>query len=117
MRDLFPNSILVGWKFELVGTRSDALAKAARQIDENRTDACVLNGRAFGSRFAFCRHGDPLWEFGDKAELVRFLAAWLVETLFGRASLQIRSCARSRKLNKLSHFPGSTESRKLVDAC
>jgi len=42
-----PQAILVGWKYELAGTRQDALAKAWRQLQENRTDACVLNGRAY----------------------------------------------------------------------
>jgi phosphopantothenoylcysteine decarboxylase/phosphopantothenate--cysteine ligase len=77
MRELFPASMLVGWKYELVGTRNDALAKAARQIDENGTDACVLNGRAFGPGFVFCQQESPLQVFSDKAGLVRFLIAWL----------------------------------------
>ena len=81
MRELFPTSILVGWKYELVGARKDALAKAARQIEENHTEACVLNGRAFGPGFAFCREGNPALEFADKAELVLFLTAWLEEAL------------------------------------
>lgn len=83
MRELFPKSILVGWKYELVGTRNDALAKASRQMEDNRTDACVLNGRAFGPRFAFCRQGNPPRELGDKAGLVDFLTAWLDEMLHG----------------------------------
>lgn len=81
LRELFPTSILVGWKYELVGTRKDALAKAARQIIENRTDACVLNGRAFDLGFAFCRHRNSPREFADKAGLVDCLAAWLGEML------------------------------------
>ena len=85
MRDSFPRSILVGGKYELLGARSDALAKAARQIEENRTDACVLNGRAFGPGFAFCHHDNSLREFGDKGGLVQFLAAWLDEVLCASA--------------------------------
>jgi len=81
LRELFPQSLLVGWKYELVGTRNDALAKAARQVEENRTDACVVNGRAFGPGFAFYKQGAPLDEFHNKADLVGFLTAWLRETL------------------------------------
>lgn len=77
MRELFPKTILVGWKYELVGSRNDALAKASRQMEDNRTDACVLNGRAVGPGFAFCQQGDPPREFGDKSALVDFLAEWL----------------------------------------
>lgn len=81
MRALFPKSILIGWKYELVGLRNDALAKAARQIEANRTEACVVNGRAFGPGFAFCKPGNPPCEFDDKAGLVNFMTAWLEEAL------------------------------------
>ncbi len=80
MRHLFPESILVGWKYELAGTPPEALAKAARQMQENRTDACVLNGQAFGPGFAFCRASHPVHEFSDKTEAARFLVDWLQET-------------------------------------
>lgn len=81
MRRLFPESILVGWKYELAGTRQEALAKALRQIEESRTDACVLNGQAFGPGFALCRRLQPLRECSDKTEVVRFLTDWLQESL------------------------------------
>jgi phosphopantothenoylcysteine decarboxylase/phosphopantothenate--cysteine ligase len=81
MRQLFPGSILVGWKYELAGTPPEALAKAARQMEESQTDACVLNGQAYGTGFAFCRAKQPMHECLNKTELVQFLAAWLPETL------------------------------------
>jgi phosphopantothenoylcysteine decarboxylase/phosphopantothenate--cysteine ligase len=81
MRDLFPESILIGWKYELAGTPSDALAKAARQMQENRTDACVLNGQAYGSGFAFCQPTQAIHKCLDKTALVRFLTTWLAELL------------------------------------
>jgi phosphopantothenoylcysteine decarboxylase/phosphopantothenate--cysteine ligase len=77
MRRLFPESILVGWKYELAGTRREALTKAAWQIEDNRTDACVLNGRAFGPGFAFCQSSQPANECDTKAKLVQFLTTWL----------------------------------------
>ena len=55
LRDLFPRSIVVGWKYELAGTRTDAAGNAERQIAENRTHGCVVNGQAFGSGFGFCQ--------------------------------------------------------------
>jgi hypothetical protein len=79
MRVLFPESILVDWKYELVGTQSEALAKAWRQIQENRVDACVLNGRAYGTNFAFCRPSHQIHECSNKTNLVQFLTAWLQE--------------------------------------
>jgi phosphopantothenoylcysteine decarboxylase/phosphopantothenate--cysteine ligase len=101
MRELFPASILVGWKYELVGTRKDALANAARQIQENSTDACVLNGRAFGAGFAFCQQLDPLREFEDKVALVRFLTTWLNEVL--RAGVG-QSLSQSSEYNERSYL-------------
>jgi phosphopantothenate---cysteine ligase (CTP) len=81
MRGIFPKSILVGWKYELAGTPEEALAKAGRQMRENQTDACVLNGRAYGSGFAFCRPTLPIHECRNKTELVQFLTPWLPEKL------------------------------------
>jgi len=51
LRDWFPHACLVGWKFELDGDRPGAVAKAARQIRESRTNVCVVNGRAYGDGF------------------------------------------------------------------
>jgi len=51
LRDSFPRACLVGWKFEMDGDRGSVLMKAERQIAENRTDACVANGRAYGTGF------------------------------------------------------------------
>jgi phosphopantothenoylcysteine decarboxylase/phosphopantothenate--cysteine ligase len=62
MRDIFPCAKLTGWKYELDGTRTDALAAAEQQLRECRTDACVVNGRAYGEGFGLvtspghCRH-------------------------------------------------------------
>ena len=63
MRHLFAESILVGWKYELAGTPPEALAKAVRQMQENRTEACVawswriLAGEA--KRYHVPRSGHP----------------------------------------------------------
>jgi len=81
MRQLFPESILVGWKYELAGTPPEALVKAVRQMQENRTDACVLNGHAYGKGFAFCRPTQPIHDCRSKTELVQFLTTWLNESL------------------------------------
>jgi phosphopantothenoylcysteine decarboxylase/phosphopantothenate--cysteine ligase len=81
LRELFPQSIIVGWKYELAGTRAEAIDKARRQIVENRTDGCVVNGRAFGLSFGFCQTEQPLSEYGNKIELVDFLTGWLHESL------------------------------------
>jgi len=81
LRVLFPDSVLVGWKYELEGTLADALSRARRQIIENRTDACVLNGEAYGSGFALCDSSFSQLEFRHKAELVEGLPGWLTHKL------------------------------------
>jgi phosphopantothenoylcysteine decarboxylase/phosphopantothenate--cysteine ligase len=62
LRLWFPRALLVGWKYELDGGREEVLARARAQIAQNRTDACVANGRAYGEGFGLvladgaCRH-------------------------------------------------------------
>lgn len=51
LREWHPTATLVGWKYELDGTRADAQAAGERQLRECRTDACVVNGRAYGKGF------------------------------------------------------------------
>ncbi len=77
MRLLFPDSVLVGWKYELAGTNEEVLAKAHKQMTECRTDACVVNGRAFGPGFGFCESGFPVQQRANKVDLARFLVAWI----------------------------------------
>jgi phosphopantothenoylcysteine synthetase/decarboxylase len=82
LRDLFPDSYLVGWKYELDGGRGQALARGRRQIEEARTDACVVNGAAFGSGFGLLGKDGSLVEYADKAGL----AAGLVESAMERCA-------------------------------
>lgn len=81
LRPLFPTSRIVGWKYELVGACDSALAKARDQIGINRTDACVLNGSAYGAGFGFCEPGEDLVHSEDKPALCAFLVRWLERAL------------------------------------
>jgi phosphopantothenate---cysteine ligase (CTP) len=62
LRAWFPTAFLAGWKYELESDRAQAIARASQQLVENRTDACVVNGRAYGEGFGLvtplgpCRH-------------------------------------------------------------
>jgi phosphopantothenoylcysteine synthetase/decarboxylase len=62
LRAWFPTAFLAGWKYELESDRAQAIARAVTQLAENRTDACVVNGRAYGEGFGLvtapgqCRH-------------------------------------------------------------
>jgi phosphopantothenoylcysteine synthetase/decarboxylase len=62
LRPLFPSAKIIGWKYELSGTREDALAKAKKQITMGKTNACVVNGKAFGQGFGFYTLDQPLSE-------------------------------------------------------
>jgi phosphopantothenoylcysteine synthetase/decarboxylase len=77
LRGLFPRATIVGWKYELAGTREEAFARAWRQLADNAGDACILNGRAYGPGFAFCTPPDQVQSLAGKPELVEFLASWL----------------------------------------
>jgi hypothetical protein len=81
LRGLFPEAVLVGWKYELNGGRDDALAKAWRQLREGATDACVLNGRAWGTGFALCTPPESILELADKAAVATFLPRWLAQKI------------------------------------
>lgn len=51
LRSLFPSATLVGWKYEVDGDRESAIVLGQKQITENRTDLCVVNGPAYGVGF------------------------------------------------------------------
>ena len=82
LRSLFPDSIIVGWKYELDGSCANAIARAREQIKNSRTNACVVNGSAYGTGFGFLtRESEELPHFADKSELCAFLATWTSETV------------------------------------
>jgi phosphopantothenoylcysteine synthetase/decarboxylase len=80
LRDLFPNALIVGWKLEVEGSREDLVREATQQVKKNRTDACVINGRAFGDGFGFCTDAGLLRSFPSKPELAAFLVKWAEAT-------------------------------------
>lgn len=77
LRDWFPHARLTGWKYEVEGDLAGALAKARRQMEENRTDACVANGPAYGKGFGFLARGAELVHFPHREALFAALDQWL----------------------------------------
>ena len=51
LRDWYPRTKIVGWKFEADGARADAVNAAKQQIAACSTDVCVANGPAYGEGF------------------------------------------------------------------
>src|SRR5271163_4720930 len=76
LRRMFPSSIIVGWKFELDGSAEDVRAKGRKQMDDCLTDACVLNGKAFGPGFGHITRTGEETRLPDKAALCRYLIDW-----------------------------------------
>lgn len=77
LRDWFPDARIVGWKYELAGSRDDAFAKAWKQLRDCATDACVLNGGAYGEGFALCRAGGRVEICPETTGLCTLLNDWL----------------------------------------
>ncbi len=77
LRALFPAAKIVGWKYELDGARADALAKGHAQIAECSTDACAVNGAAYGDGFGFLTRAGGFTHLPNKSALADFLAEWL----------------------------------------
>jgi hypothetical protein len=74
--------VIVGWKYELDGSRGDAVARAREQINTSNTNACVVNGSAYGTGFGFlARESGELRHLVNKAGLCEFLAAWTLQAL------------------------------------
>lgn len=73
LRDLFPTATIIAWKYELEGSRNAVVEKGLRQIAENRTNACVLNGAAYGPGFGIITANGNLIHFPDKSALVQNL--------------------------------------------
>lgn len=80
LRRMFPSSILIGWKYEVDGTADEIMAKGRKQMDDCLTDACVLNGLAYGSGFGVISRSAEQVHLPDKAALCRFLIDWSERT-------------------------------------
>ena len=81
LRGWYPDARLIGWKFEVDGSQSDVLEKAESQLRENRTNACVVNGQAYGDGFGLVTGSGQCHHQPDKERLFLSLAL-LVEGRF-----------------------------------
>lgn len=80
LRAWFPGARIVGWKYELNGALADALHAATHQIAEAGTDACVVNGAAYGEGFGLVDPAGRVRHFADKPALAAGLGRWLAVT-------------------------------------
>lgn len=81
LRGLFSQAWITGWKYELDGTKEELVATAERQIAENSTNACVINGAAYGAGFGIVTRsgGGAVVHASDKVTLSDLLAKRLME--------------------------------------
>jgi phosphopantothenoylcysteine decarboxylase/phosphopantothenate--cysteine ligase len=80
LRGWFSRAQIVGWKYELEGNRREAIARAVRQLSDNKTDACVVNGRAYGRGFGLVTPNGKPKNLGDKKALFDALLALTFRT-------------------------------------
>ncbi len=74
LRDWFPRTCLVGWKYEVDGDQRTAVQAAERQLAACRTDACVANGPAYGAGFGLVQGPARFAHLAGKPELFAALA-------------------------------------------
>jgi phosphopantothenoylcysteine synthetase/decarboxylase len=87
LRDWFPEAVIVGWKYEMEGSRDDVLERVFNQIKEARTNACILNGPAYGAGFALCMPQlRSVEHIADLDNLCARLLSWTMQSQKGRVS-------------------------------
>jgi len=75
LRIWFPRAWIVGWKYELEGSRNQAVDHARAQLTQKHADATVLNGAAYGPGFGLLEDNRAPQHFADKREVAQFLAS------------------------------------------
>ena len=73
LRGFFPKTKIFGWKYEVEGGQAGALSAGKKQLLANRTDYCVVNGRAYGPGFGVLSHNGSLEHTADTVALCRTL--------------------------------------------
>jgi phosphopantothenoylcysteine decarboxylase/phosphopantothenate--cysteine ligase len=80
LRSWFPAALLVGWKFEVDGGPAAAVGAGLAQLDAYGTNACVVNGPAYGTGFGLVTGRDKVAHCENRemlyARLGEFLQRW-----------------------------------------
>lgn len=83
LRPLFPEALIVGWKYEVDGTRQDAIDQGRHQMAKCNTTACVVNGPAYGEGLGVLEN-ETLTHHATRRELCAFLARWAADRVSTR---------------------------------
>ena len=71
----FPQAWIVGWKYQMEGTREEAIKIARTQLEQGRIQASVINGGAYGSGFGLLEGSKSPLHFENRRETAYFLAS------------------------------------------
>ncbi len=77
LRDWYPKAKLIGWKYEVDGDRTAAVAAALRQVRECLTDVAVANGAAYGEGFGIVTPNGKCQHVPERGALFEALEALL----------------------------------------
>ncbi|MGB9603619.1 MAG: phosphopantothenoylcysteine decarboxylase [Limisphaerales bacterium] len=77
LRGWFPDAVIVGWKYEIDRPKISFIDLCRKQIEENKTDACVMNGPAYGEGFGLLVKQGNLMHYDTKDTLVEGLVDFL----------------------------------------
>jgi phosphopantothenoylcysteine synthetase/decarboxylase len=81
LRSWFPETFLIGWKYEVDGNKEEAISKAEQQIKKYHLDAAVANGPALENGFEFISSKGARRNLHSKRVLASFLATWIKEMI------------------------------------
>lgn len=73
LRVLFPSAKIFGWKYEVEGSRDDAIALGLKQVRENKTNFSIVNGPAYGRGFGVVNTNELMKHCTVAADLYAFL--------------------------------------------
>jgi phosphopantothenoylcysteine synthetase/decarboxylase len=73
LREWYPKAYLTGWKYEVDGERASVVHAGKKQIASSATNACVLNGPAYGEGFGLLKPDGTCTHLENKTALFEAL--------------------------------------------
>ncbi len=79
LRSWYKKAQIFGWKYEVDGNRLTTFDKAQKQIEENKTNACIINGSAYGNGFGLLKKGSETLNHLDNTKMLYDALASLIK--------------------------------------
>ena len=80
LRSWYKKAQIFGWKYEVDGNRLTTFDKAQKQIEENKTNACIINGSAYGNGFGLLKKGSETLNHLDNTKMLYDALASLIKS-------------------------------------